>query len=721
MTKHRSILKPLLATGFLLSANNTSWGQSTVQFASASYVAAESAGSVTLTVQRSSDPNAGLSVSYATADGTAVSGVKFTAVSGTLSFAPSETTRTITVPILNEGLVEGTKTFRVLLSNPTDGGSLGTRAAATVSITDNDIGVQFGFGNYAVAEDAGAVRIGIVRGDDGILPVTVELATTDLTGRDGVDYTGGARTLSFEPTERRKYVSIPILNNAIKEPNKTFRLTLSSPTGATLGAQKTATVTIKDNDQGFQFEFAGYTTVEDAGVVLIRVLRGTDDTGLGATVDFETNDGTAAKGEDYSAMKGTLAFGPGEKEKVLPVPILNNGLKEATENFRVVLSNPTGGGTLGAPATATVSILDNDPGITFELARYATAWGQQGSISLTVLRGNDGDLGPISVDYATSDLTAIAGQDYQAVSGTIDFQAGETLKSLAIPVLRDRPGGGTKSFRVTLRDPTGGATIGVPTATVDIVGTFFSLAPPFDPMPGIGRQFGANLVTWIGDGQLQRADRLEGPWQGVSGGKSPFYVQSPNPSAFYRLTRPRPVNVYVPSSYDGHTPIPLVILLHGYGQSGGDTADWLRIPSIAESQGLLWCAPGSRTDSHGNEFWNATDACCDFDGSGEDDAGYLEALIQEIAGNVAVDRKRVYLIGLSNGAFMAHRMALRHADLVAGIAAIAGMGSFEEAGVPSQPVNILHIHGTADTTVSYGGGAMSTPDFPANMAAYPGA
>ena len=51
------------------------------------------------------------------------------------------------------------------------------------------------------------------------------------------------------------------------------------------------------------------------------------------------------------------------------------------------------------------------------------------------MRGNDGALGPITVDYATSDLTATAGEDYQAVSGTLEFQENETVKSLTVPIL----------------------------------------------------------------------------------------------------------------------------------------------------------------------------------------------------------------------------------------------------------------------------------------------
>jgi len=69
---------------------------------------------------------------------------------------------------------------------------------------------------------------------------------------------------------------------------------------------------------------------------------------------------------------------------------------------------------------------------------------------------------------------------------------------------------------------------------------------------------------------LQRADRPTGPWQTLTTATTPYTVQSPLPTSFYRVTRPRPLNVYILSSYDGGTPLPLVILLHEYGASGAD-------------------------------------------------------------------------------------------------------------------------------------------------------
>jgi polyhydroxybutyrate depolymerase len=149
----------------------------------------------------------------------------------------------------------------------------------------------------------------------------------------------------------------------------------------------------------------------------------------------------------------------------------------------------------------------------------------------------------------------------------------------------------------------------------------------------------------------------------------------------------------------------------------------MQFQPLAETRGFLYCYPDGTTNRVGNRFWNAADACCDFWSGGVDDAGYLRGLIEEIGKQFAVDRKRVYLIGHSNGGFIAYRMACQSADLIAGIASLAGMTLLDSSRCqPSQPVNILHIHGTADATVSYAGGALSSiPARPANMPAFPGA
>ncbi len=165
----------------------------------------------------------------------------------------------------------------------------------------------------------------------------------------------------------------------------------------------------------------------------------------------------------------------------------------------------------------------------------------------------------------------------------------------------------------------------------------------------------------------------------------------------------RPVQLYVPSGYTG-APTPLVILLHGYSANGAEEDLYLGLREVAESMTVLYAHPDGTTDPDGNEFWNATNACCDFWGSGVDDSSYLASLVTEFGTRYAVDPNRVYFIGHSNGGFMSYRMACDHADVVAAIVSIAGAMWLDTSKCnPTAPVSV-QVHGTGDTTVDYDGG-----------------
>ena len=174
-----------------------------------------------------------------------------------------------------------------------------------------------------------------------------------------------------------------------------------------------------------------------------------------------------------------------------------------------------------------------------------------------------------------------------------------------------------------------------------------------------------------------------------------------------------PVQFYVPSSYDPETPAPLLMLLHGYGATGQLQEDYMQFAPVADELGIIYLHPDGLTDLLGNQYWNATDACCDFFGN-TDDSGYLRALIEEIRLQLNVDDRRVYVGGHSNGGFMSYRMACDHSDIVAAIASLAGATFLNPTDcTPTEPVHVLQIHGTADETIFYGGGC--------TVSCYPGA
>jgi polyhydroxybutyrate depolymerase len=198
---------------------------------------------------------------------------------------------------------------------------------------------------------------------------------------------------------------------------------------------------------------------------------------------------------------------------------------------------------------------------------------------------------------------------------------------------------------------------------------------------------------------------------------------SPHPSkeASVVVGGDRPATVAIPRDYDRGHPAPLLILLHGYGSSGREHDMYFHLGDLAAERGYLYVHPDGTLDGGGNHFWNATDACCDFDGKGIDDAAYLAGVISEIETRFAVDPKRIDVIGHSNGGFMSYALACSHADTVAAIASLAGATFAKPADcAPTSPVAVLEIHGTADDTILYKGGTIDLGSG-RSMGAYPGA
>jgi len=170
------------------------------------------------------------------------------------------------------------------------------------------------------------------------------------------------------------------------------------------------------------------------------------------------------------------------------------------------------------------------------------------------------------------------------------------------------------------------------------------------------------------------------------------------------LVEARPYGLLAPASYRPSTPTALVVVLHGYGSNGRAQADYFGLPADAEEHGYLLAYPDGLVDPGGSRFWNATDACCNFYGNPVDDVAYLGAVIDDVAAHYTVDPKRVFVIGHSNGGFMAHRLACEIGGRLAAVVSLAGATWQNPATcTAAAAVNVLQVHGDADRTILYGG------------------
>ena len=173
-------------------------------------------------------------------------------------------------------------------------------------------------------------------------------------------------------------------------------------------------------------------------------------------------------------------------------------------------------------------------------------------------------------------------------------------------------------------------------------------------------------------------------------------------AATVSFTGPRSFKIFVPSSYSKADPVPLVIALSGYGQTGAQFENYLHLTPIAQSAGFIYVHPDGTIDQFGARFWNATPECCDFQKPPVNDAAYIISIINKVSAKYSVDPNRIYIIGHSNGGFMANALACEYSSRIAAIINIAG-GSFTSTAAckPSAPINVLQIWGTKDDTYAY--------------------
>jgi Calx-beta domain len=454
---------------------------STFSFSEPAYSVHEDGGQATITVNRTGATNLPASIGYATSDGTAtVAGGDYLPASGTLSFAAGETSKTFTVDVTNDGVAEVNETVNLKLTSDAT-----TVDTSLLSIVDNDnpkASVQLSSPVYEVSEADGVATITVTLSHAVDADVSVDYATADGSALAGSDYTSAQGTLTFVGNvhdggtgETSKTIEIPILQDTDVEDPETFSVTLSNAqpgASSALGGPATGTVTIDDDDPPGLIDFKSlrYDVGETDGQATVTVER-VGGVGGAVSVDYQTVDGSATAGSDYTAASGTLHWAAGDSaDKTFTIPVTWDGQAEGAETIGLVLSNPGGGTDLGPNNAAAVRIADDGASGPIALTSYAYRVGEaDGVVTITAHRWGGSLGGPVTVDYATNDGTATAGSDYTATHGTLTFGPGEASKSFTVHVASDGVYEVGETFQVILANAGAGASLGSPAwATVTI-------------------------------------------------------------------------------------------------------------------------------------------------------------------------------------------------------------------------------------------------------------
>ncbi|MCX6049044.1 MAG: hypothetical protein NT075_28415, partial [Chloroflexi bacterium] len=443
--------------------------QPKVQFSAPTYSTAEG-GTATINVTLSNPSVSAITVNYATSDSTA-SSADYTAASGTLTFTPGETSKTFTVATITDSLSEADEAVNLTLSNPTNATFAPGGDSATLTIVDASTAptIQFSSATYSVNENVGSgvATITVTLSAASAQPVEVGITTSDGTATAS-DYAAVDDFLTIDAGLTSGTFEVPITNDNAVEGDETVNLTLSNPSNAVLGTAA-AVLTIVDDETvqpvlpTVQFSAASYSVGENGGTATVTAILSAASSSP-VTVNYATRNGTATVNSDYAAANGALTFAPGETSKTFAVAIMDDLIDENNETVELTLNAPNNA-LLGTPAVATLTITDNDnpPTVQFSATAYQASE-TSGTASIAVTLQAASGL-TVTVHYASSNSSALAGSDYQAVNGDLTFNPGETNKTFTVTLVADSLVESSETVHLALSNPSH-ASLGVPSSAV---------------------------------------------------------------------------------------------------------------------------------------------------------------------------------------------------------------------------------------------------------------
>ncbi|MBE9127593.1 MULTISPECIES: glycoside hydrolase family 9 protein [unclassified Coleofasciculus] len=499
-----------------------------------------------------------VTVQYGTANGTATAGSDYTAKSGTLTFNPGQTTKTISVSVNGDTAVESNETFRVNLSSPTNAAIADSQGVGTINNDDSTspppgTPIRIQAENYvsffdktsgntggafrsdsvdiqATTDVGGGYNVGWIQQGEW-LTYNVEVPTTgtyDIVARvaSAVEGTrslkasigGQSKTLNFGGTGGwQSWQNVTAQGVNLSAGSQQLRLDMltdsfnvnyielvprgSSPTQPTLAIND---VSVTEGDSGSK----------NATFTVSLSAASTE----AVSVNYATANGTAIAGSDYTAKSGILTFTPGQTSKTFTVPILGDTLDEANETFKVNLSQATNA-TIG-DSQGIGTIIDNDDSAPvlplLSINDVSVTEGNTGTKNATfTVNLSAASTQAITVNYGTANDTATAGSDYTAKSGTLTFNPGDTSKTFSIPVIGDTTVESNETFKVNLSGATN-ATIGDSQGIGTIVNDDASQPPPQQGAFNYGEALQKSILFYYAQrsGDLPTTNPI--PWRGDS-------------------------------------------------------------------------------------------------------------------------------------------------------------------------------------------------------------
>ena len=406
-----------------------------------------------------------VTVKYRTVDGSAKAGVNYRSTSGTVTFAPREKHKTVTVDVMDDGQGPGTE-FQLVLNGPHGGGAEVRDYWVTGRIYDDTPTFRSWDESARESGNGGETQmnfyVSLHHGDDDET-YTIDYATVDGSARAGSDYTATSGTLTFVPGEKHyQQVTVPILDDAVQDSGEQFSLVLSNPTG---GAQPnrwhhTVTGTILNEDApgvaasfpGSSHRSASHSGATDSPTVVVafsEAVAAFAKTTPSVNVGNATITSVAAHTESGLEHAYIFTLDPDGKEDI------SFSLKSNEDCDAGGICTSAGIKLMETPDVLTIPG-PKPPRVTSQLSvSDASASEEDDSTIDFVVNLAPASDETVTVSFSTADRTATAGGDYTAQSGSLTFSPGETSKTIQVAIIDDDFDDNYETLSLTLSGASG--------------------------------------------------------------------------------------------------------------------------------------------------------------------------------------------------------------------------------------------------------------------------